>query len=164
MKIPDKLDVIMHRLTREVLFQQPKNIYEFAADLMDKLIEERDGGVPFYIYNALVILTIIIFIVTLIKGEIPSVALTDENAEMHPADINDDDADKELQQLADDDGRLDGEASSPPPTMDESMSERGSSPVIPMVVTLKPHQNGESVDHHEVSLILFFLLNFSNLN
>lgn len=50
LKIPDKLDVLMQRLTREILCQQPENIYEFAADFFDKLLQEgsSDGKSHFH--------------------------------------------------------------------------------------------------------------------
>ncbi len=49
-----------------------------------------------------------------------------------------DDADNELQQLEDENKREDDHSYSPPPTMDESMSDRGSPPIpIAAIVTLK---------------------------
>ena len=47
MKIPANLDTVLHRLTREMIRQQPKNIYEFAADFFDRLVDERDIGKSF---------------------------------------------------------------------------------------------------------------------
>ena len=44
MKIPDRLDRLMSRLTQEIIRQQPENVYEFAANLFEQLLEERNGG------------------------------------------------------------------------------------------------------------------------
>ena len=43
-KIPTNLDAVLHRLTREMIYQQPKDVYEFAADFFDRLVQERDGS------------------------------------------------------------------------------------------------------------------------
>lgn len=64
----------------------------------------------------------------------------------------DDDVDKELQQLADE--AKGEEASSPPPTMDESMSERGSPIVAPMVVTLKPLSPADDAETANESMVM----------
>ena len=47
MKIPADLDTVLHRLTREMIYQQPKNVYEFAAEFFDRLVQERDTSKSF---------------------------------------------------------------------------------------------------------------------
>lgn len=44
MKIPDRLDYFMYRLTQEILCQQPENVYEFAANFFDQLMDEKNGS------------------------------------------------------------------------------------------------------------------------
>lgn len=42
--VPPNLEALMHQLTREILRDQPKNLYEFAADFFARLIEQPEDG------------------------------------------------------------------------------------------------------------------------
>ena len=42
--VPANLDALMLRLTRAVLREQPKDVFDFAADFFGKLVDQRDKG------------------------------------------------------------------------------------------------------------------------
>lgn len=95
------------------------------------------------------------------NGEAPVDSVTINKTQLlsseNTADLNDDadDADNELQRLERENKVTSELAYSPPPTMDESMSERGLSPIVPIaaVVTLKTLPGLESPRSVDVSSI-----------
>lgn len=52
-KMPPGLVELMEGLTKDVLKNNPTNIYEFCANHLEKLLEIRDGPSKFVIVSAL---------------------------------------------------------------------------------------------------------------
>ena len=63
MKIPVNLGVILHQLARDIIYKQPQDIYGFAADFFERLIEERNNS---KLYTFLNVCVYTIFILTLL--------------------------------------------------------------------------------------------------